>query len=407
MNFLGHMLANGLLPLSFWGYVLITLAMTHVTIAAVTIYLHRCQAHRALELHPVVSHFFRFWLWLTTGMNTREWAAVHRKHHARCDREGDPHSPQLVGLARVLFGGVFLYVREKSNRETLERYGRGTPDDWIERNLYSRHPMLGVVLMSVIDVLLFGELAGITIFLVQMAWIPFWAAGVINGVGHALGYRNWACPDWSTNIFPLGIVIGGEELHNNHHTFPSSAKLSNKWFEFDIGWVYIRALEIVGLAKVKHLPPKFKVDARHASRVDGATWQALVTCRYEVLGRYAQAMMEILRKELEAARRQAPERIGALRKLGTRFSRNDNDEELKRLDPLVAELPASSALRVAYAMRAELVDLWSRSSASLEETVSRLEDWCQRAEKSGVVPLATFAQALRAYAPSQRVAAAG
>ena len=241
------MIFSGFFDLPWWGYVLVALGLTHVTIASVTIFLHRHQAHRALELHPVASHFFRFWLWLTTGMVTKEWAAIHRKHHAKCETTEDPHSPQIYGINRVLWGGVFLYVKESYNRETLERYGHGTPDDWMERNVYSRHQILGLTLMGVVNLALFGLVPGVLILLTQIVWIPFWAAGVINGIGHFFGYRNYGCADASTNIVPWGILIGGEELHNNHHAFASSAKLSSKWYEFDIGWMYIRVMEMGSL----------------------------------------------------------------------------------------------------------------------------------------------------------------
>ncbi|MCW5616357.1 MAG: fatty acid desaturase, partial [Rhodocyclaceae bacterium] len=234
---------SGFFDLPWWGYVLVALGMTHITIASVTIYLHRHQAHRALDLHPIPSHFFRFWLWLTTGMVTREWAAIHRKHHAKCETADDPHSPQVKGLRKVLWQGAELYREEAQNQETLDRYGHGTPNDWLERNIYERNTV-GIALMLVIDVVLFGAV-GLTIWAVQMAWIPFWAAGVVNGVGHFWGYRNYDCADAATNLVPWGILIGGEELHNNHHSFATSAKLSARWYEFDIGWMYIRILEIL------------------------------------------------------------------------------------------------------------------------------------------------------------------
>ena len=240
------MLFSGVFDLPWWGLVLVALVLTHITIAAVTIFLHRCQAHRALELHPLPSHFFRLWLWMTTGMVTKEWAAVHRKHHAKCETAEDPHSPQVYGINRVLWGGVFLYVREALKPETLERYGHGTPDDWMERNVYTRYTLSGVTIMGLINVALFGIVPGVIILVTQVLWIPFWAAGVINGIGHFWGYRNYECEDASTNIVPFGILIGGEELHNNHHSFGSSAKLSSKWYEFDIGWMYIRILELLG-----------------------------------------------------------------------------------------------------------------------------------------------------------------
>ena len=250
------MLFSGYLDLSFWQIVAVTLVLTHITIAGVTIFLHRCQAHRALDLHPMASHFFRLWLWLTTGMVTKEWAAIHRKHHAKCETVDDPHSPQILGLNKVLWLGVFLYVKESFNPETIERYGHGTPDDWIERNLYSSHSILGLVLMGAINIFLFGLVTGLVVLAVQIMWIPFWAAGVINGIGHFWGYRSWQTSEASTNIFPWGIWIGGEELHNNHHAFATSAKLSSKWYEFDIGWMYICILEMLGLATVKKVAPK-------------------------------------------------------------------------------------------------------------------------------------------------------
>jgi len=248
-------LSKGWLNLSWWQLVLVTLAMTHITIVSVTVFLHRHQAHRALDLHPLPSHFFRFWLWLTTGQVTREWAAIHRKHHARCEQAEDPHSPHVFGIRKVLFEGAELYRTESKNQETLARFGHGTPDDWIERHLYTRFSWQGVGLMLIIDLALFG-VAGLTVWAVQMAWIPVTAAGIINGAAHYWGYRNFEAPDASTNISPWGILIGGEELHNNHHTYPTSAKLSVKPYEFDIGWMYIRLMQSVGLASIKKRPPK-------------------------------------------------------------------------------------------------------------------------------------------------------
>ena len=243
--------------LQWWQYVLITLALTHVSIAAITIFLHRSQAHRALDLHPIVSHFFRFWLWLTSGVVTKEWVAIHRKHHAKCETVEDPHSPQTRGIMKVLLEGAELYRAEAKVAETLEKYGHGTPDDWMERNVYSRHSAMGVALMMIINIALFGPI-GLTIWAVQMAWMPIMAAGIINGVGHYWGYRNFACEDASTNILPWGILIGGEELHNNHHAYGTSARLSNKWYEFDIGWLYIKLMTYVGLATIRKVAPTVK-----------------------------------------------------------------------------------------------------------------------------------------------------
>src|SRR5689334_5685270 len=253
-------LSHGFSGFTGWEIVAYTLITTHITIAAVTIFLHRAQAHRALDLHPIVSHFFRFWLWLGSGMVTKEWVAIHRKHHAKCETVDDPHSPQTRGIETVLWRGAELYREEAKNQETMAKYGLGTPDDWIERNLYTRYSWQGVGVMLVLDVILFGPI-GMTIWAVQMLWIPVNAAGIINGIGHYWGYRNYACEDASTNIVPIGILIGGEELHNNHHAYGSSAKFSAKWYEFDIGWMYIRILEAVGLAKVRKVAPKLKIEA--------------------------------------------------------------------------------------------------------------------------------------------------
>jgi stearoyl-CoA desaturase (delta-9 desaturase) len=390
-------LFSGVFDLPWWGYVLAALALTHVTIASVTIFLHRCQAHRALDLHPAASHFFRFWLWLTTGMVTREWAAIHRKHHAKCETADDPHSPQQLGIHRVLWGGVFLYVKESHNRETLERYGHGTPDDWLERNLYSRLSILGITLMGAVDLLLFGLVPGALILLTQIVWIPFWAAGVINGIGHFWGYRSWSTEDVSTNIIPWGILIGGEELHNNHHAYVTSAKLSNKWYELDIGWLYIRVLAALGLAQVKKIAstPTF-ADAKPV--VDLETLQAVIVHRYDVLARYAKSLRATYADEVKKLRRFAPQDAHMLQGLKRWLHRDEKTLlETERLK-LAEVLKKSSALHTVYSMRAELAAVWERSSASREQLVRQLQDWCHRAEASGIRPLVEFSQRLRRYA---------
>jgi len=391
------MLSAGLLDLPGWALVLVALALTHVTIAAVTIFLHRHQAHHALDLHPAVSHFFRLWLWLTTGMVTKEWAAVHRKHHAKCDTPEDPHSPQILGINRVLWAGVFLYVREARRPDTLERYGRGTPDDWLERNVYSRFKLLGMVLMGVIDIVLFGIIPGLLILATQLVWIPFWAAGVINGIGHYWGYRHWPTPDASTNIMPLGILIGGEELHNNHHAYPTSAKLSNKWYEFDIGWLYIRILEALGLAKVKHVAP-VPVIAAPKPVVDPETLQAIIRCRYDVLAKYARSLKRIYAEELARLRRRSPQDARALKTVAAWLQRDDQTLRERERARLAEVLPKSRTLQTMYSMRRELAALWGRSTASREQLVRQLQDWCQRAEASGIRPLVEFSRRLRSYA---------
>jgi len=388
---------SGVFDLSWWGAVAAALVLTHLTIISVTVFLHRHQAHHALDLHPAVSHFFRLWLWLTTGMSTKEWAAVHRKHHAKCDTPEDPHSPQILGLNRVLWAGVFLYVKEANRPETLERYGHGTPDDWIERKLYSKFKLLGLVLMGVIDLVLFGIVPGGLILATQIIWIPFWAAGVINGIGHYWGYRHWSTPDASTNILPIGVLIGGEELHNNHHAYPTSAKLSNKWYEFDLGWLYIRILEALGLAKVKHVAPKPQFVAPKPV-VDPDTLRAVIACRYDVLAKYARSLKRTYAEELAKLRRRSPQDARSLRSLKPWLSRDDKMLRERERARLAEVLPKSRVLQIMVSMRRELAALWGRSTASREQLVKQLEDWCRRAEASGIGPLVEFSQRLRSYA---------
>jgi stearoyl-CoA desaturase (delta-9 desaturase) len=387
-------LHRGLVDATGWQILVYTLAATHVTIAAVTIYLHRCQAHRALDLHPVVSHFFRFWLWLTTGMVTREWAAIHRKHHARCETDDDPHSPVRWGLSRVLREGAELYRAESRNLETLQKFGHGTPDDWIERNLYSRYPTIGVSLLLVGSLIAFGAI-GLTVWAVQMLWIPVWAAGVINGLGHAKGYRNFDCPDASTNVLPWGILIGGEELHNNHHTFASSAKLSVKWYEFDIGWMYIRILQALRLASVRRVVPKPSfVDARPV--VDLETVQAVIAHRYDVMAHYARSLRQACAEEAQRlARRPEGKLVASARRWLHLDSARWTDQHRARAREIFA---ASEALHKLVEMRNELARVWERSNLSREQLVVHLQQWCQRAEASGIRSLQELSMRVRSYA---------
>jgi stearoyl-CoA desaturase (delta-9 desaturase) len=382
----------GIVDWPWWAYVLTTLALTHVTIAAVTIFLHRHQAHRALDLHPLVAHFFRLWLWLSTGMVTKEWAAIHRKHHAKCETAEDPHSPQVFGINRVLWGGVFLYVKEARNGDTLQRYGRGTPDDWLENHLYSPWHKLGIVIMLAIDVAIFGVFPGVLIWLVQMLWIPFWAAGVINGLGHFWGYRNFNSPDASTNICPWGILIGGEELHNNHHTFATSARLSNRWYEFDVGWLYIRILAALRLAHIKKVAPRPRLGTLRPV-VDFDTLQAVIANRYDVLSRYAKSLKQVYREELD--RLQDGNRFKGLKRWLAADAGAVPQEMRGRLESLLGE---SRALETAYGMRQELAAVWERSNASREQLLQALQDWCERAENSGVRQLQELSMRLRSYA---------
>jgi stearoyl-CoA desaturase (Delta-9 desaturase) len=393
---MSNVLFSGVFDLPWWGVALVALGLTHVTIVSVTVFLHRHQAHRALDLHPLASHFFRFWLWLTTGMVTKEWAAIHRKHHAKCETVEDPHSPQILGINRVLWLGVFLYVKEAYNRETMDRYGHGTPDDWMERNIYSRFAVLGLTLMGVLDVVLLGIVPGVLVLLAQIVWIPFWAAGVINGIGHFWGYRNWGTEDASTNIVPWGIIIGGEELHNNHHAYATSAKLSNKWYEFDLGWMYICILEALGLAQVKKVAPTPRFT--EAKAVDVETLQAVITHRYDVLATYAKSLKRTYAEELGKLRRFAPHDAHVLQSLQRWLHRDEKSLcETERAD-LNKGLSKSRALHTVYSMRSELVSLWDRSSASREQLVRQLQDWCHRAEASGIRHLEEFSRRLRCYA---------
>ena len=395
-DFVIDFLAHGLVRASAWELVVITLIMTHITIAGVTIFLHRCQAHRALELHAIPSHFFRFWLWMTTGMVTKEWAAIHRKHHAKCETEEDPHSPVTRGIKKVFFEGAELYRAESRNRETVEKYGHGTPDDWIERNLYTKYSALGVSLMLVLDLVLFGVL-GLTVWAVQMAWIPVTAAGVINGIGHFWGYRNFDSTDASRNIFPLGILIGGEELHNNHHTYGTSAKLSNKWYEFDIGWLYISIMAFLGLAKVKKVPPEPRFDLQKQV-CDLTTLQSVVANRYDVMAKYARSFKRTWREEvgqLKQGARLEPEFLKSTKQL---LQRAPDTLQLMQKQQLSELFQHSKALKTMHEMRTELAALWERSHQSSDQLVLQLRDWCARAEASGIRSLEEFSYRLRSYA---------
>jgi stearoyl-CoA desaturase (delta-9 desaturase) len=388
---------NGLFQMPWWGYVLTTLALTHITIASVTIFLHRHQAHRALELHPVVSHFFRFWLWLTTGMITREWAAIHRKHHAKVETADDPHSPIQKGLNRVLWTGAFLYHDESKNRGTIEQYGFGTPDDWLERHLYTPLNWLGIVLMLGIDLILFGPLAGGIIWLVQMVWIPFWAAGVINGIGHYWGYRNFEVADASTNIVPWGILIGGEELHNNHHTYGSSAKLSAKWWEFDIGWMYIRILQAFGLARVKKLPPQLVSDPAK-NTIDLDTVRAVVRNRFQIMARFSRDVLKhVQRDELRKLDRKNRDEWALIKKARRLMKREPGHLSESKRQQLSMVLERSSSLNTVYQMKKKLQAIWESRTATQENLLRALEDWCRQAEATGIKALEDFSSRIRTY----------
>jgi stearoyl-CoA desaturase (delta-9 desaturase) len=385
----------GLLDLPWWGYIVALMVLTQLTIFSVTLYLHRCQAHRALELHPIVSHFFRFWLWLTTGMVTKEWASIHRKHHAKVETSEDPHSPVTKGIKEVFFRGAELYRAETKIKETMERYGEGTPDDWIERNLYTKHSVAGVVTMLIVDVALFG-LVGVTIWALQMAWIPFFAAGVVNGIGHYWGYRNYESKDASRNVFPIGFFIGGEELHNNHHAYATSAKFSIKWWEFDSGWMVIKLLSFVKLATPKRVAPKLTM-LPSKTQIDMDTLTALITYRLQVMARYTR---EVIVPALQEERARAGEAGNALlRRAKIALTREDSIMQPAQKRSLAAILENFQSLRTIHQYRLNLQDIWNRRAASQKELIEALQDWCKQAEATGIVALHNFSRRLKTYVP--------
>ena len=384
---------NGLLDLAPWQLILVILVLTHVTIVSVTIYLHRYSAHRALELNPVLEHFFRFWLWLTTAMNTREWTAVHRKHHANSETVDDPHSPRHKGLLTVLRRGAELYRSEAKNPETLRLYGKNCPDDWIERRLYARFPNAGIALMALLDLSLFGAL-GLTVWGLQMLWIPLWAAGVVNGLGHAIGYRNFECRDASTNLLPWGLLIAGEELHNNHHTYPNSAKLSVRKWEFDLGWAWIRLFGWLGLAKVKRVAP---IAHRVAGKghLDMDTAMAILNNRFQVMAQYRKLVVAPLVQQ-EFVRADVSVRHLFRRAKGL-LARETSLLEAAQRARIQSLLEQSQALRVIYERRLALQQIWARTSANGHDMLAAIKDWIQEAESSGIQSLRDFAAQLRTY----------
>jgi stearoyl-CoA desaturase (Delta-9 desaturase) len=382
----------GLLDLTFWGYVLVAFLMVQVTIMGVTVYLHRDAAHRSLELHPALRHFFRFWIWASSGMLTREWVAVHRKHHSFSDSPGDPHSPVVFGLRKVLFEGYELYAPESRNPETLQKYGRGTPDDWIERHVYSRHRNFGIILMAVVDLVLFG-VPGIIVFAVQMLAMPFLAAGIVNGVGHHSGYRNFECEDAARNITPWGLFLGGEELHNNHHAFPASAKFSVRRWEFDMGWLYIKVFQFLGLAKVTRVAPEpVKVEPR--AYIDLDNLRAVIVNRMHVLREYSRKVtLPVLRAE--RARNASANLSAGVRRLLVRHPRLLDERATQRLNQV---LDRHLALKTVHEFRERLQQLWNGAHASNERLLAHLKEWCGQAEHSGIKVLQDFATSLRSYA---------
>lgn len=388
-------LAGGLLQMG-WGAMLIyLLVVTQITIFAVTLYLHRSQAHRGVDFHPVIAHFFRFWTWLTTSMITKEWVAIHRKHHAKCETEEDPHSPMIKGIGNVFWRGVELYREARGDRASIEQYGKGAPDDWVERRIYTPHPLAGPTLLLFVSFALFGVM-GVAVWAIQMAWIPFWAAGVVNGLGHWWGYRNFETSDTATNLTPWGVWIGGEELHNNHHAFPSSAKFALRRWEFDIGWAAIRTLQAVGLAKVLRVAPSLDIRP-NIPMPDTDTLKALLTHRFQAMTDYQRC---VLKPALREEARAAGARLRALlpRKLQKgladdgRWLQPDAREQLQQW---VAQRPRIHTL-IEY--RARLSAVLETRSQSASETLQQLQAWCREAEASGIEALQAFSLRMKGYA---------
>lgn len=385
---------DGILDLPWWGEILCVLITTHLTILGVTLYLHRSQAHRALDLHPVISHFFRFWLWMTTGQSTKEWVAVHRKHHARTEQAEDPHSPFVHGINKVLWQGVELYRIAAKDPQVCKDFGHGTPEDWMEHRVYGPFSNSGIGLLFVTFVILFGPL-GITYWAIQMAWIPFFAAGVINGGGHYWGYRNFETKDGSTNITNIGFLIGGEELHNNHHAYPSSAKFSVHWWELDIGWWYIRLLSALRLARVKKIAPQ-PTRLNHKQSLDLDAVRAIVSSRLHIMANYAKHVtLPVLKAEMVQADSRYRAALKRIRKTVIRERSRMTPPQLENLNSVLLE---NRQLKIVYEYQQQLKELWARNYKSHENMLNALIEWCQEAEKTGIRVLEEFAQSLRGYA---------
>lgn len=388
---------SGIVQLPWWGYVAYLFIMTQITVISITIFLHRSQAHRALDLHPIASHFFRFWLWMTSGVVTKEWAAIHRKHHAKVETDEDPHSPQTRGLKKVFFEGAELYRAEAKNQETLDRYGEGTPDDWMERYVYTPHSRAGVVSMLIINFILFG-FAGVALWAGQMMFMPLFAAGVINGIGHYVGYRNFEPNDTSRNVTPFGIFLGGEELHNNHHAYASSAKFSAKWWEVDMGWNVIRLMQLFGLAKPKRVLPKMHVEPSK-SHIDADTLKAFISYRLHVMARYArEVILPVLREE-----KKRTEKTGRhlLRRASTVLVRDVAFMKVRQTQRLTRLLENFQSLREVYQYRIKLQAIWNQKTASQKELLEALQDWCRQAEATGIETLARFSKRIKTLVSSR------
>jgi len=387
----------GLADLPWWGHVIVALVWIHITLMAITLYFHREQAHRSIDLHPALRHFFRFWLWVTTGAPTKQWVAVHRKHHALCERPGDPHSPAIFGLKTVVLQGAELYIEEARKPETLEKYGKGTPDDWLERNVYARFDYTGLVLLGIFDLLMFG-VGGIILFGIQIGTMPFLAAGIINGVCHAIGYRNFETNDASTNLWRIGLFIGGEELHNNHHAFPTSAKFALRSNEIDLGWLQLKVLSALGLARIRRVAQEPRVAAagtEPAAAPELDTLRAILVNRMHVLRHYMNSVtLPVLSRESDALGGNTASVLDHARRWLTWQPHMLDETARERLADLVEKLPK---LRMVLEYRNELKNLWEGAHTSNERLLADFRQWCARAEASGNQYLEEFVEYLRSF----------
>ncbi len=386
---------DGILQLPWWGDLLCVLLATHLTIVSVTLYLHRCQAHHAITLHPFVSHIFRFWLWFTTGQNTKEWVAVHRKHHSCTEGENDPHSPYVYGIKKVLLEGAELYRLSAFDPQVSKEYGHGTPEDWVEK-IYKRYSFTGMGICLIVYLTLFGPI-GLTYWAIQLAWIPFFAAGLVNGAGHYWGYRNFEPQDGSTNLTNIGIIIGGEELHNNHHAYPSSAKFSVHWWEFDIGWMYIRLLSAVGLAEVKKVAPRPNQQTAQQENelLDLDSVRAMLTSKLHVMSDYAkQVTLPVLKAEIGQAEGNYR---AALKRVQKAIIRERSIMTAPQIDHLNQILRDNLQLKTVYEYQQKLTALWTAKYKNNEGMLKAVAEWCQAAEATGIRVLEDFARSLRSY----------
>lgn len=379
----------GLVKLPWWGYALITFGVVQLMFLGITLFLHREQSHGSLELHPILRHFFRFWLWFSSGTVTKEWVAVHRRHHAYADQQGDPHSPVIFGIKAVMLEGYELYAKAAADPSVIENYGRGTPDDWLERHVYSPNSKWGIILCSTVHLVLFG-VPGIIMIAAQLASQPVFAAGVVNGLGHYFGYRSFEMPSAATNIAPWGLLVAGEELHNNHHAFPWSARFAVQRWEFDIGWMWVCVFRAFGLVKVKRVAPRPHL-SRQRESVDAETLHALFTNRMHVLRDYAHRVVRPVCREISRSVAGSGPRIAP--NLFIRHPSLLADESHKSAREL---LDRHEKLRAIVEFREGLQQLWD--DANQARAVQRLREWCAQAEASGIRSLREFARGLRAYA---------